>query len=174
MREALILSEWFFNMLQRHLSRLEKYVGFLLSVSSVTQSCLTLQPHGLQHNRLPHPSSTAGACSNLCPSRWWSLSVSPYQLQSRVHYDLKEGDLLSSCHLPINSQVEKKPRKIQAKPHFKNSCQSYIMIILRLWEKEDRGQRKRSQTHNDTQAGRWMKNNISKDRISAITSSLVA
>lgn len=86
----------------------------------------------------------------------------------------KEGDLLSSCHLPINSQVEKKPRKIQAKPHFKNSCQSYIMIILRLWEKEDRGQRKRSQIHNDTQAGGWMKNNISKDRISAITSSLVA
>ena len=47
-----------------------------------------------------------------------------------------------------------------------------FMVILRLWEKEDRGQRKKSQTHTDTQAWRWMKNNISKDRISAI--SLVA
>ena len=35
-----------------------------------------------------------------------------------------------------------------------------FMVILRLWEKEDRGQTKKSQTHTDTQAGRWMKNNI--------------
>ena len=42
------------------------------SVSSVTQSCLdSLQPHGLQHTRLPSPSPTPGACSNSCPlSRW--------------------------------------------------------------------------------------------------------
>ena len=35
-------------------------------------SCLvvsnTLQPHGLQHARLPCPSPTPGACSNSCPS----------------------------------------------------------------------------------------------------------
>ena len=30
---------------------------------SVTQSCLTLQPHGLQHNSLPCPSPTPRACS---------------------------------------------------------------------------------------------------------------
>ena len=35
--------------------------------SSVTQSCLTLQPHGLQHARLPCPSPTPEACSNSCP-----------------------------------------------------------------------------------------------------------
>ena len=33
--------------------------------SSVAQSCLTLQPHGLQHARLPCP--TPGACSNSYP-----------------------------------------------------------------------------------------------------------
>ena len=35
------------------------------SVSSVqfTQSCLTLQPHRLQHTRLPCPSPTPGTCS---------------------------------------------------------------------------------------------------------------
>ena len=39
---------------------------------SVAQSCLTLRPHGLQHTRLPCPSPTPGACSDSCPSSWWS------------------------------------------------------------------------------------------------------
>ena len=29
--------------------------------------CPTLQPHGLQHARLPCPSTSPGACSNSCP-----------------------------------------------------------------------------------------------------------
>ena len=37
--------------------------------SSVTQSCPTLQLHGLQHTRLPSPSPAPGACSNSCPSK---------------------------------------------------------------------------------------------------------
>ena len=36
-----------------------------------TQSCLTLQPHGLHHARLPCPSPSPGACSNSCPLSWW-------------------------------------------------------------------------------------------------------
>ena len=36
-----------------------------------------LQPHGLQHSRLPCPSPTPGACSNSCPlSRWCHLTIS--------------------------------------------------------------------------------------------------
>ena len=43
----------------------------------------SLQPHGLQHTRLPCPSPTPGACSNSCPSSWWyhptiSSSVIPF------------------------------------------------------------------------------------------------
>ena len=43
----------------------------------------SLQPHGLQHTRLPCPSPTPGACSNSCPSNWWchptiSSSVVPF------------------------------------------------------------------------------------------------
>ena len=50
--------------------------------SSVAQSC-SLQPHGLQHARLPCPSPTPGACSNLCPLNRWchptiSSSVVPF------------------------------------------------------------------------------------------------
>ena len=43
----------------------------------------SLQPHGLQHARLPCPSPTPRACSNSCPSRRWchptiSYSVVPF------------------------------------------------------------------------------------------------
>ena len=55
----------------------------IVQFSSVTQSCPTLQPHGLEHARLPWPSPTPGACSNTCPSSWWchpiiSSSVVPF------------------------------------------------------------------------------------------------
>ena len=37
-----------------------------------------LQPHGLQHTRLPVPSPTPRACSNLCPlSRWCHPTITP-------------------------------------------------------------------------------------------------
>ena len=31
----------------------------------------SLQPHGLQHARLPCPSPSPGDCSNSCPLSWW-------------------------------------------------------------------------------------------------------
>ena len=51
--------------------------------SSLSQLCPTLQPHGLQHARLPCPSPTPGDCSNSCPLGWWchptiSSSVFPF------------------------------------------------------------------------------------------------
>ena len=57
------------------------------TLSSVQFSCSvlsdSLQPHGLQHARLPCPSSTPRACSNSCTSSWWchptiSSSVIPF------------------------------------------------------------------------------------------------
>ena len=43
----------------------------------------SLWPHGLQHTRLLYPSSTPGACSNLCPLSQWchptiSSSAAPF------------------------------------------------------------------------------------------------
>ena len=35
----------------------------------------SLQPHGWQYTRLPHPSPTPGACSNSCPSSQWCHST---------------------------------------------------------------------------------------------------
>ena len=57
------------------------------SVSLVQFSCSimsdSLQPHGLQHAKLPCPSPTLGTCSNSCPSSLWchpaiSSSVVPF------------------------------------------------------------------------------------------------
>ena len=39
----------------------------LVCCYSVTQSCPTLRPRGLQHTRLPWPSLSPGVCSNSCP-----------------------------------------------------------------------------------------------------------
>ena len=50
---------------------------------SFTQLCDSLQPHGLQHSRLPCPSPSPRACLNSCPLSWWchptiSSSVVPF------------------------------------------------------------------------------------------------
>ena len=57
--------------------------NFWVQFSSVTQSCPTLRPHGLQHARPPCPLPTPGAYSNSCPLSWWchptiSSSVVPF------------------------------------------------------------------------------------------------
>ena len=49
--------------------------GTYLCVFSVTQSWSTLQPHGLQHARLPCPSLYPGVFSNSCPLSWWCHST---------------------------------------------------------------------------------------------------
>ena len=38
---------------------------------SVTQLCLTLQPHGPQHTRTPCPSPSPEVCPSSCPLHWW-------------------------------------------------------------------------------------------------------
>ena len=55
----------------------------LVQFSSITRSCLTLQPHGVQHTRPPCPSATPVVYSNSCPLNWWchptiSSSVVPF------------------------------------------------------------------------------------------------
>ena len=66
--------------------------------SSVQFSCSvmsdSLQPHGLQHTRLPRPSPTPEACSNSCPlSRWCHplLSPSPPAFNLSQHQGLFQG-----------------------------------------------------------------------------------
>ena len=49
----------------------------------------SLQPHGLQHTRLPCPSPTRGACSDSFPLSWWchpAISSSVIPLSSCLHF----------------------------------------------------------------------------------------
>ena len=73
-------------------------------LSSVAQSCPTLWPRGLQHTRLPCPSTTPRACSNSCPSSQWchptissSVSPSPFAFNLSQHQGLFQW--VSSLHL---------------------------------------------------------------------------
>ena len=49
----------------------------LLLLFSCSDMSNSLQPHGLQHTRLPCPSPSSGVCSNPCPlSRWCHPTIS--------------------------------------------------------------------------------------------------
>ena len=52
-------------------------IPFVVYCCSVAQSCLTLQPHGLHHSRLPCPLLSPRVCSKSCLlSQWCHLTIS--------------------------------------------------------------------------------------------------
>ena len=53
---------------------------FFVVVQSLSHVPPTLQPHGLQHSRLPCPSLSPGTCSNSCPLSWWCRPTIPSSL----------------------------------------------------------------------------------------------
>ena len=67
--------------------------------SSLTQSCLTLWPHGLQHTRLPCPLPIPGACSNSCPS------VMPSNHLTRCHPLLLLPSIFPSIRIFSNESI---------------------------------------------------------------------
>ena len=92
-----------------------------LQFSSVTQSCHSLWPHGLQHTRLPGPSLSPGGCSNSCPLSWWchpTISSSVAHFSSCPQYFPASGSFpvsqlwasggrsirVSASVLPMNTQ----------------------------------------------------------------------
>ena len=59
----------------------------------------SLQPHGLQHARLPWPSRTPGACSNSCPlSQWCHPTIS----SSVVPFSSRPQSFLASGSFPMS------------------------------------------------------------------------
>ena len=63
------------------------YTQWNIQFSSVTQSCLTVRPHGLQHTRPPCPLPTPRVYPNSCPLSQWchptiSSSVVPFSSRS--------------------------------------------------------------------------------------------
>ena len=67
----------------------------------------SLWPHGLQHSRLPCPSSTPGACSNSCLSSWWchpTISSSAIPFSSRLHSHPTSGSFPMSQVFTLGCQ----------------------------------------------------------------------
>ena len=76
--KTIALNKWTFVGKIRQWSKYDGSVQFSHSVMSDS-----LQPHGLQHARLPCPAPTPRACSNSCPLSWCchptiSSSVAPF------------------------------------------------------------------------------------------------
>ena len=56
-------------------------INSIVVVAQLLSRVDSLRPHGLQHARLPCPSSSPGACSNSCPwSRWCHPTISSASL----------------------------------------------------------------------------------------------
>ena len=67
----------------------------------------SLQPHGLQHARLPCPSSTPRAYSNSCPSSQWchpTISSSVVPFSSHLQSFPASGSFLVSQFFPSGGQ----------------------------------------------------------------------
>ena len=67
----------------------------------------SLQPHGLQHTRLPCPSPTSGAYSDLYPSSWWchpTISSSVIPFSSCLQSLLASGSFLVSQFFTSDGQ----------------------------------------------------------------------
>ena len=86
-KESILITLGYHSALLKFASHAGKFCACPNSLTSVQFSYSvvsnSLQPHGLQHSRLPCPSSTPGASSNSCPSNQWchptsSSSVIPF------------------------------------------------------------------------------------------------
>ena len=74
------LVSWICKQILCHCAIWKKHISCKVWISSLQFSCSvmsnSLQPHGLQHARLPCPSPTHRACWNSCPLRRWCHSIS--------------------------------------------------------------------------------------------------
>ena len=59
----------------RFLNKLQLKLPFVVVVQSLSR--VSLQPHGLQHNRLSCPLPSTGTCSNSCPLSQWCYPTIP-------------------------------------------------------------------------------------------------
>ena len=81
---------------------------------SVAKSCLTLQPQGLQHTRLPCLSLSPRVCSNSCPlSRWCIQPPHSLSLPSPPALNLSQHQGLFQCSLHQVTKVSELPITFQ-------------------------------------------------------------
>ena len=77
----------------------------LIQLGLVTQSCLTLWPHGPQHARIPCLSPTPGAYSNVCPSSHPTNSSSVVPFSSCLQSFPASGSFLSQFFISGSQSI---------------------------------------------------------------------
>ena len=92
-------------------------------------SCPTLcDPHGLQHTRLPCPSSSPKACPNSCPLSQWCLDIGKISLIWKpALYDLWEEMLCITFRME-HWTVSSHPHILSLSLH--SSCQGLRLCFL--------------------------------------------
>ena len=93
-----------------------------------------LRPHGLQHARLPCPSSSTGAFSNPCPSSRWchptiSSSVVPFSCPPVVIYGSESWTIKKTKHRRIDAFKLWSWRRLLRVPWTAKSSQSILKEI---------------------------------------------
>ena len=83
----------------------------------------SLQPHGLQHDRLPCPSPSPGVCSNSCPLSQWchptiSSSVIPFSsclqsFQVSVSFPMSQFFISGAQSIGVSASASVLPMNIQ-------------------------------------------------------------
>ena len=92
--------------MQQRLQQNLKSLVYTSQFSSVTQSCQTLWPHGLQHTRPPCPSPTPRAYSNSSPLSQWCYPT------------------ISSSFIPFSSHLQSFPASGSFQMFFASGGQS--------------------------------------------------
>ena len=88
---------------------------------SATKLYLTLQPHGLQHSRLPCPSLSSRVFSNSCPLYWWChptilfsvASFSSYPLSFPISRSFQMSQVFASGGQNIGASASVLPKNTQ-------------------------------------------------------------
>ena len=97
----------------------------------------SLQPHWLQHTRLPCPSVSPRACSNSCPLRWWCHSTSSSSVAS---FSSCFQSLPASGSFPMSRLFKSGGQSIGASVHMcKNELNSHwphLSPAVCLWFSE--------------------------------------
>ena len=84
-----------------------------------------LQPHGLQHTRLPSPSPTPGAYSNSCPSSQWCR---PTISSSVVPFSSRPQSFPASGSFPVSQVFASGGQRIGA-----SASASVLLMSIQGW-----------------------------------------
>ena len=116
-----------------------KCLLIVLTVVQLLSPVRLLQPHGLQHARLPCPSLAPRVCWNSCPSSWWchpNVSSSVVLLIAIAKFTTPGLVIPLTLRIWIISLIKKKKSVNMNAVVFKKLefSSEYIFLILKLAE----------------------------------------